>query len=78
MPMASICTMDSRLLPLLALPASRSLSVTVFMAVNCMELVAPKISSWTMTTHSGSAVETVPKLAIISDSTRVLPMSTRR
>ena len=32
--MDNICTIDSRLLPLVAAPPSRSFSVTVFMAVN--------------------------------------------
>ncbi|MCY1443762.1 hypothetical protein D9M71_601950 [compost metagenome] len=34
-------TTDSRLLPLLALLSSRSIRVTVFIAVNCIELTAP-------------------------------------
>lgn len=34
-------TTDSRLLPLLALASSRSIRVTVFIAVNCIELTAP-------------------------------------
>ena len=40
--MASICTIDNKLLPLLAMWLSRSRRVTVFMAVNCIELTAPK------------------------------------
>jgi hypothetical protein len=53
--MASICTMDSRLLPLLAMLPSRSRRVTVFIAVNCSELTAPKQASCRMCSHSGWA-----------------------
>ncbi|MNE69976.1 hypothetical protein D3C80_1657360 [compost metagenome] len=43
----SCATTDSRLLPLLALASSRSMSVTVFIAVNCMEFTAPRRPSCT-------------------------------
>ncbi|MCY1442283.1 hypothetical protein D9M71_586470 [compost metagenome] len=43
----AICaTTDSKLLPLLALASSRSIRVTVFIAVNCNELTAPSTASW--------------------------------
>ena len=45
--MATICTIDSRLLPLLAMSCPRSFRVTVFMAVNCSEFTAPNTASCT-------------------------------
>ena len=44
-PVASIITIDNKLLPLLAWCVSRSRRVTVFITVNCIELTAPKIAS---------------------------------
>ena len=76
--MASICTIDRRLLPALAMLPSRSFSVIVFMAVNCSELTAPKTSSWTMCSATGWEGVVKPKLAIVSPTRAVLTTSTRR
>ena len=78
MPMATICTIDSRLLPLLAMSCPRSLRVTVFMAVNCSEFTAPNTASCTTCTHSGCEGAASPKLAMVTPTSSVLPTSTWR
>ncbi len=75
---ASICTIDSRLLPLLAMPSSRSRKVTVFIAVNCSELTAPKASSCRTCIANGCDGAARPKLAIVSPTSAVLTTRTRR
>ena len=74
----SIITIDSRLLPLLASSPSRSRSVSVFIAVNCSELTAPKAANCTACTHTGRPGRTSAKLAIAVPTSSVLPTSTRR
>ncbi len=76
--MASICTIDSRLLPLLASAPPRSFRVTVFMAVNCIELKSPKKASCAIVTPSGSWPEMSAKLAMAVPTSRVLATSMRR
>ena len=75
--MASICTMDKRLLPLLANSPSISLSVTEFMAENCMELKPPKINSCTSSSQVGVPSATRPNEASIKASMTELICSTR-
>ncbi|MNN60739.1 hypothetical protein D3C81_1759380 [compost metagenome] len=71
-------TTDSKLLPLLALASSRSISVTVFIAVNCSELIAPRIASRHSSNQYGVCSLTRPMLASMIPSARVLPVSTMR
>eukprot|EP01022_Parablepharisma_sp_SALTPOND_P019257 TRINITY_DN325_c0_g4_i2.p1 TRINITY_DN325_c0_g4~~TRINITY_DN325_c0_g4_i2.p1 ORF type:complete len:1147 (-),score=388.80 TRINITY_DN325_c0_g4_i2:349-3789(-) len=52
-PMASICTIEKRLLPLPASSLCKPLSVTLFMAANCIELQAPNTDSCTIASTSG-------------------------
>ena len=74
----SICTIENRLLPLAAWAASRSFSVTVFMAENWVELTAPKKASWVVRSHSGWSGVIRAKAAISTPSSMVLTSSTRR
>ena len=76
--MPSICTIDIRLLPLDAWPGPKSLSVTVFIAVNCIELTAPNAANCRMRSQSGCEGVISAKLAIIRPSASVLNTSTRR
>ena len=75
--MASICTMDSRLLPLLADSPSISLSVTEFMAENCMELKPPKMNSCTSSSQTGVPGTTSPNEASMRASITELTCNTR-
>ena len=77
-PMASICTIESRLLPLLAMSGARSFRVTVFMAVNCSEFTAPNSASCTTRSTHGWSGDVSAKLAITTPTARVLPTNTRR
>lgn len=52
-PIASICTIEKRLLPLPASSCERPLSVTLFIAANCMELAAPNTARITIPTIIG-------------------------
>ncbi|MNS80705.1 hypothetical protein D3C72_1143960 [compost metagenome] len=52
--MESCITTDSRPLPLLACSALKSCRVSVFMAENCSELMAPKTASQTSSTQCGT------------------------
>ncbi len=76
--MASICTIDSRPLPLLALAPSRSLRVMVFIAENCRELTAPKAASCSTCHASGQPGSRSAKLAISIPSMAVLATRTLR
>ena len=78
MPMASICTMDSRLLPLLANSPSKSFRVTEFIAENCMELKPPKINSCTSSNHVGWPGEVRPNVASMMATMMELTCSTLR
>ncbi len=77
-PVASIITIDSRLLPALAWSRSRSRSVTVFMTVNCNELTAPNSASCSNRQPSGWPVSNSTKLAMARPTSTVLIISTRR
>ncbi len=75
---ASICTSENRLLPLLAPPVPRSFSVSVFIAVNCIEFTPPKSASCTSRSHSGWSAVVSPKLAIARPTSTVFVNNTRR
>ncbi|MNW12704.1 hypothetical protein D3C71_2104640 [compost metagenome] len=51
--MASICTIENRLLPLPASSRESPFSVTLFIAANCIEFEAPKVASCRIDTASG-------------------------
>ncbi len=55
---------------------ARSLSVTVFMAVNCIEFTTPKSASCMSSTHSGCSREISAKLAMAEPTSTVLTTST--
>ena len=76
--MDSICTMDSKLLPLLAAGPSMSLRVMVFMAVNCIEFTMPKQARCSSSVHTGWPGAMKAKLAMMLPSASVLATSTRR
>ncbi|MNQ93989.1 hypothetical protein D3C85_1094820 [compost metagenome] len=65
-------------MPLLALASSRSIRVTVFIAVNCRELIAPRIASRHSSSQYGVCSLTRPMLASMIPSARVLPVRTMR
>ncbi len=71
-------TTDSRLLPLLASAWLRPIRVTVFIAVNCMELTMPISPRCTSSSQVGVCVSMVARLAIRPPSSKVLPISRRR
>ena len=60
------------LLPLLAAASSRSIRVTVFIAVNCSELQAPIRLSWMINCKVEVCASTRARLAIRAPSSRVL------
>ncbi|MCY1231212.1 hypothetical protein D9M72_436520 [compost metagenome] len=66
------------LLPLLAPAPLRSFSVTVFIAVNWIELTMPNNASSGTSSHSGSCGVISAKAAITSPTTKVLATSTWR
>ncbi len=76
-PMASICTMEKRLLPLPASRGGRPLSVTPFMAANCMELLAPKRQSTAISSHRGVTGEKVAKAAMDAPTMTVFQIRKR-
>ena len=74
----SICTSENRLLPLLAPPVPRSFSVSVFIAVNCIELKPPNSARCTTFTQTGTVSRISAKLAIITPTMIVFASSTLR
>ena len=78
MPMASICTIDKRLLPLLANSPSRSFKVTEFIAENCIELKPPNTKSCSSSNQGGWLALVNAKLASMMATITELTCSTRR
>ncbi len=74
---ASICTIDSRLLPLLADSPVMSLSVTEFMAENCIELMAPNTSNCSHDQPYRLRGADQPQARIITPSNTEFTCSTR-
>ena len=71
-------TTDSRLLPSLSCRWGRSMSVTVFMAVNCMELMTPRqVNSRTMAV-TGVCAPIKAKLMANNPNNNVLTSRKRR
>ena len=74
----SCITTASRLLPPLALRSSRSPSVSVFIAVNCMLLTMPNKPRWMASQTCPTSWGISAKLAINTPSSSVLTISTWR
>src|SRR5690606_37195649 len=76
--MASIWPTDRRPVPLLACCGPRSLSVTVFIVVNCSELTAPKEKNCKILSHTGCSAVMSANEAIIVPTSKVFVMSKLR
>ncbi len=76
-PVTNICTMDSSVLPLMACAGVKSLSTTVFIAVNCKELKKLKMTSCMTLIHAGCEGAMKAKLATDKPTNKVLIVSTR-
>src|SRR6516225_12416372 len=69
---ASICTIENRLLPLPASACDRPLSVTLFIAANCIEFAAPNTASSTISSSGSDCFDTSANATIVEPTITVL------
>ncbi|CFB63103.1 hypothetical protein LMG16407_03178 [Pandoraea apista] len=76
-PSASICAIENKPFPALARRMPRSLSVTLFIAANCIEFAPPNTASCTNPSHIGQPGPKSAKLAIEPPTIAVLTIRKR-